>query len=1051
MNSDIRDQAYQFFREEAPELLQTIETGLLTLRQERDTAEIHQIMRAAHSLKGGAASVGLDPIKDISHRLETIFKALYSDDLTIDDELDQFLLKAFDCLRLPLMQQLTEGTFDQEQALMQADAVLQNLEARLATAIAQTENFIPSASDLGFDIATSIFETDVQQGLNHLNAVLEQPAGYEVAGELRAQAEIFMGFAELLDLSGFARIAEVTLAALDANPDQAMEITRLAIADFQQGREAVLKQGSTTGGDPSAALQAMTSNELGIALEPEMTPALLEETLSPDLPSDRSNDWVNTPGPPSGAAAALMSVFGDLASEGTTSFEQISPLNFADADQELDEVAIETDSDFPMLSDQETTNATDVLATHADSDLTFSNGSDLPSSDPIRTTTVVENPTVQGSALAASLTVRVDTQRLTRLDNQMGELTINRNGLELQNNQLRLGLKELVNRFERMRSTVEQLQAVSDQILIAPERQRVTAASGVAIAQPIDETPQLPGFDSLEMDTYTALYTYTQTLLEDMLQLEEATADLGLFNQQSGQLLRQHRKMLSQAQDELMYARMLPLAKVINRFPRLLRDLSNTYGKAADLKLEGTDLLVEKAVLEKLYDPLMHLLRNGFDHGLEAKEERISRGKPEAGQITIRAYYRGRRVVIEVEDDGRGLELERVRQRVIDLGWLSREEAIATSADQLYRYIFEPGFSTAERVSELSGRGVGLDVVREELRHLRGTVTMQTIVGEGTRFTLSLPMTLSVVNLLICFIGSTPIAFRSDSITEILVPRANQLHQTESELMLAWRDQQVPVHRLNDLLSYHCVLPERPLSQVLAVVPSPSDWEAPLLVLAQEEGAIAIQVDRLVTEQESVIKPFGAALTPPPFAYGCTVLGDGSLIPVLDGQAFMDDLLTARRVGRLDTSMADIPVADESDRPAETPRVPILQETTTILVVDDAVTSRRTLALSLERAGYRVLQARDGQEALEQLQQNSLVEAIVCDIEMPNMNGFEFLTQRRQMPEIQTIPTIMLTSRSNDKHRWLAMQLGASDYFTKPYLEQELLDAIATQLQTANR
>ncbi|HSM83311.1 MAG TPA: Hpt domain-containing protein, partial [Nodosilinea sp.] len=258
-NPDIRDQTYQFFLEEAPELLQTIEAGLLRLRSQRDTAEIHQIMRAAHSLKGGAASVGLEPIKAIAHRLEALFKALYSDAVILDAELENQLLQAFDCLRLPLTQQLTQGGFDGNAALAQAEPVLQSLEQHLATAMAETENFIPSSSDLGFDMATSIFEIDVQQGLDHLAAVLESPEAHEVAGELRAQAEIFMGFAELLDLSGFAHIAQTALQALAANPAQAVEITRLAVADFSQGRAAVLSARSATGGAPSAALQALAT------------------------------------------------------------------------------------------------------------------------------------------------------------------------------------------------------------------------------------------------------------------------------------------------------------------------------------------------------------------------------------------------------------------------------------------------------------------------------------------------------------------------------------------------------------------------------------------------------------------------------------------------------------------------------------------------------------------------------------------------------------------------------------------------------------------------
>lgn len=1085
---DIRDQAYQFFLEEAPELLQTIETGLLALGQQRDTVAIHQIMRAAHSLKGGAASVGLEPIKAIAHRLEALFKALYSDTLTLDSDLESQLLRAFDCLRLPLTQQLTQGTFDGDQALAQAEPILHDLETHLANAMAETENFIPSSSELGFDMTTSIFEIDVQQGLERLATVLQQPEAHEVAGELRAQAEIFMGFAELLDLPGFAQIAHTALQALAASPDQAIEITRLAVDDFRQGREAVLVHGSSTGGEPSAALQALAVAprssttwpqpgkpspeqpheafwaEVTGAAQPDdaslaevvQTDGAWEEDLLSDAEAvawltqtqDSSHDHPDQPLPSSHLGPELSP---EVNSSLETMFANLSPTQAS----WLEDGSGDSTASWPQAvtpagaQEQGTDRASDI-----------GRGSNAPEPGSPRETSQppvglaasqleITSPAVAPLSLSTGLTVRVDSQRLARLDNQVGELTINRNGLALQANQIRLGLKELTSRFERVRATVEQLQTVSDQILIAPERQRQPGA----VNRFTSATAPTAGFDSLEMDTYTALYSHTQTLLEEMMQLEEAAADIALFNRQSELLLGQHRKMLSQVQDDLMYARMVPLGQVLNRLPRVLRDLSNTYGKPADLTLEGAELLVDKAVLEKLYDPLLHLLRNGFDHGLEPTEERTQQGKSATGQITIRAYYRGRQVVIEVSDDGRGLDFQRVRQRLIALEWLSAAEAEAASPEALSRYLFEPGFSTAEQVSDLSGRGVGLDVVQAQLQQLKGTVTVQSAPGQGTWFTLALPMTLSIVNLLICFIGSTPIAVRSDSITEILVPQPDHIEQRQGQSWLTWHDQSVPMYRLGDLLTYRCLLPEMPLSQVLAAVPSPSDWEAPVLILARGNQFFALQVDRLVTEQESVIKPFGVALSPPAYAYGCTILGDGSLVPVIDGYAFLDDLLhrsdgggDAPSLETGDDAIATLAAPSVSDRP---PIRPTLHQTTTLLVVDDAITSRRTLAISLERAGYRVLQARDGQEALEQLEQNPAVQLVVCDIEMPTMNGFEFLTARRQTPALANIPTLMLTSRSNDKHRWLAMQLGATDYFSKPYLEQEFLAAIATHLQAA--
>lgn len=261
LSPDIRDQAYQFFIEEAPELLEGIESGLLRLRQGRTTADVHELMRAAHSIKGGAASVQLDVIKTIAHRLETIFKALYDDSVAVDLTLESQLLEAYDCLRLPLIQQIEMGDVDAEQALTKAEAIFAQLENRLAASLAQADGYIPTSSDLGVDMVGSIFEIDVAQGLERFSAVLQQPDAYPVAGELQAQAEVFMGLAELLDLPGFAAIAQTALTALETHPDQALRILQLAYADFIAGREAVLQGDRTQGGTPSAELLALADAE----------------------------------------------------------------------------------------------------------------------------------------------------------------------------------------------------------------------------------------------------------------------------------------------------------------------------------------------------------------------------------------------------------------------------------------------------------------------------------------------------------------------------------------------------------------------------------------------------------------------------------------------------------------------------------------------------------------------------------------------------------------------------------------------------------------------
>jgi chemotaxis family two-component system sensor histidine kinase/response regulator PixL len=1396
IDTDIRDQAYGFFIQEAPELLQVIETELLTLRSERTTAKVHSMMRAAHSIKGGSASVGLETIKTLAHHLEDIFKALHHEELEIDAHLETLLLQAYDCLRLPLMEQITTGYFDAEQAIASSEPVFAQIEAQLGDFLGG-EEYLPSSVELGIDITLSIFEVDVAQGLERLAEVLAHPEGNEIAGELRAQAEVFSGIAELLNLPGFGAIAQTTLAALDAHPNRAIEIAQLALADFQVAQQEVIAGDRTSGGAPGVALSQLAAPSdaptqsprgtvavsetpakvtngtndystlydnsqvtdpslddiFGSSGSPSQTPEMAEwfeveeidstafnllesipeidpfteqeqlitpslkdifgssvsssqstedlagfefeeinadpieiEDFSPNidifseeeqvdspslteifgssLPSTQTTeitDWFDhvidkaalqaaqdigevyeekvAPIPsldeifristsntqsqatadlfdfelttesqnlglteeiPDGKVKAITSIDELLGisvspdqdrkitkkvgvdiveslestAKAADSIRQIKPVTPEEANSEtpsLDDIfdisiSKQKDTEIPDIFDIELPE-TSVIETveeiqavetatereellNPSLDEVFGNlrspdqtteppqqhldvetpdfvaiakapnsiqeivesieqvfdslptVKDLPASNATagNSSSASPNGTANSASVASAaakkkaaqdkkegsvapsnstpqLSVRVDLARLERMNNLVGELAINRNSLSLQNEQLQGTVQELLRRFGRFQEMANHLRDLSDHMLVAPERQpSLQHSDNVEMPDSVENldgsrsigeqenaqrsftlppsapTFLLSSFDSLEMDSYGELHSLLQDTLEEMVQLEEIVGDVTLLAGQSNQTLEGQRQMIAHLRDDLMWARMLPLGEVLSRFPRTLRDLSTTYHKQVDLKLSGTGVLVDKAVLEKLYDPLLHLLRNAFDHGIEPPEMRMSAGKPQSGQIEIRAYHQGSQTVIEVRDDGGGVNIDRIRSRAVEIGLLSPEQLPLTPIPQILELIFEPGFSTASKVSELSGRGVGLDVVRSQLRALKGTVTVHSTPGRGTSFTLRIPLTLTIAKLLVCMVGTTAYALPSDSIEEILIPNAVQMKQSGKQRFLHWRKRILPVYHLSELLEYSCPLPESIPSQALVSVPTPEDWAAPMLLIRKDNQFMALEVDRLVTEQELVIKPLGEAIAPPGYIYGCTILGDGSLIPVIDGATLLNQI-----IGQDNSSLAsgislrNIDPATLSDLPASprktplTPRIGVGANTAKsplILVVDDSIALRQTLALTLQKVGYRVLQARDGREAIEQLQQNSSIQLVVCDIEMPNMNGFEFLSQRRQDALLSKVPVVMLTSRSSDKHRRLATHLGASAYFTKPYLEQEFLAAL---------
>ncbi|NES21366.1 MAG: response regulator [Symploca sp. SIO3E6] len=1092
INPEIRDQAYQFFIEEAPELLQIIEHGLLTLSSERSTAKIHDLMRAAHSLKGGAASVELEAIKTLAHRLENIFKALYNESVAIDIDLESQILQAYDCLRLPLMEQINSGNFDAKQALAVAEPIFTQIEEQLGDALTQADNYIPSSSELGVNMALSIFEVDVAEGIERLAAVVANPYNYEVAGELKAQTEVFAGFAELLNLPGFAAIAQTAQQALDTHPERAVEIIQLALADFQAGREAVLAGDSTQGGSPSVELLALCEeggagkaegaegaegaggdkgdidthqfpipnsqfpiikqpttnnqqqfldlevdleNSSVIAAEVEIVEEI-EATLAPSLQNEpqateQDSYLTSIKEAPANLEEALQSI-GEIF-ESLPSLQEISTSELALADaSELALTDIPTGSQASSLVPLQPTSR-EISPTNQ-------------SAEPPQELNPVTTPTPAADATpTAQMSVRVSLDRLERMNNLIGEFAINRNSLSLQNQQLQGSVKGLLNRFSQFGNLVAQLRELSDQMVVgwsafnnqlSVRKTKVGSWQTTISGQWVTNTSD---FDSLEMDSYGVLHSQLQSILEEMVQLEEAVDDIALFAKQSDQTLEQQRQMQTQLRDELMWARMLPLGEVLNRFPRVLRALSTTYHKPVKLKMSGTGVLVDKAILEKLYDPLVHLLRNAFDHGIESPEIRRQHAKPETGQIEIRAYHRGSQTIIEIIDDGQGLNLERIGHRALELGWLSTEELGTISDNRLREFIFQPGFSTVSQVSELSGRGVGLDVVRSQLRSLKGTFSVNSSPGRGTTFTLTLPLTLTIANLLVCLVGTTNLALPSDSIEEVIVPEPNQIKLSGSQRFLYWHQTIIPVYRLAELLNYGCPLPEIPLSQASLGVASPEDWAAPMLVMGGERQMFALEIDSLGTEQELVIKPFGSAIAPPSYAYGCTILGDGTLIPVIDANILLELALSQTSGATGITSNIYSTSAPQQDSFFKQVSAIRTAQAPTVLIVDDAVTLRRTLALTLEKAGFRVLQARDGREAIEQLQKSSSVNLVVCDIEMPNMNGFDFLSHHRQDPQLSKIPVVMLTSRSSQKHQWLAKHLGATAYFTKPFLEQEFV------------
>ncbi|MFN3361372.1 MAG: response regulator, partial [Pseudanabaenaceae cyanobacterium] len=504
-----------------------------------------------------------------------------------------------------------------------------------------------------------------------------------------------------------------------------------------------------------------------------------------------------------------------------------------------------------------------------------------------------------------------------------------------------------------------------------------------------------------------------------------------LVAQEAKNIQRKKQQTLRQLRNDLLWARMIPLGDILNRFPRMVRDLSLKYQKAVNCRVLGANTLVDKQMLEKLYDPLVHLVRNAFDHGIEnSPREREALGKPPEGTIEIRAYHQGNQTFIVVEDDGRGIDPQKVVSKAIEKQIITPAQAQSLTTQQIYELIFTPGFSTAEKVTDLSGRGMGMDAVLAQVQALKGSITIESEVGKGTVFTLCFPLTLTISKLLIARVQGRPLAVPVDSLLSVVSTHTSAIETIWGKEFYRYDKLLVPIYPSHRFANHY------PLPSATGKVQMGLDLPEetiPLLLIALGNRRIALRAEQIITEQELVIKPFSPVIPHPNYFYGCTILGDGSLVPVLD---------TAALISQWSETQAISPVSPM-------PSAVATFDVPTILVIDDSLTARQTLALTLQRAGYEVIQAGDGQEALEKLKEHN-VKAVFCDVEMPVMNGFEFLTNCRKDYPPDRLPVIMLTSRGGERHRGIAKLLGANDYLTKPFLEGDLLQTLQNCLAQFN-
>ncbi|HXS79634.1 MAG TPA: Hpt domain-containing protein [Gammaproteobacteria bacterium] len=591
-------------------------------------------------------------------------------------------------------------------------------------------------------------------------------------------------------------------------------------------------------------------------------------------------------------------------------------------------------------------------------------------------------------------TARVDAGLLDVLLNGAGEINIFQSRLTQQLHSIEFHLGELGGTVTRLREQLRKLEAETEAQILHRHQEDADVESG---------------FDPLELDRYSTIQQLSRALAESANDVASINELLHGLTNEADTLLTQQARVTSDLQTGLMQTRMVPFQRHVSRLQRIVRQACADTGKQAELVVDGESNEIDRQVLESMLPPFEHLLRNSIAHGIEKPAVRQKRGKPEAGKVLLKVRREGAEVIVEVADDGGGLDLAAIRRKAYEKGLLAENQRITD--EQAVELILQPGFSTASELTQAAGRGVGMDVVDNEVKKLGGSMRIETRTGEGTRFLIRLPYTLAITHALIVNVGEETFALPLPTVEGITRLSRDKIlkHLTEDEPKL---DYGGIVYRIQHLGS------------LVGAAPSalPEDESAVSLVLIRAgDNSTALLMDSLEGSREIVVKTLGPHIASVQGVTGATILGDGRVIMILDPGT----LVRAHR-----------PL-----QPLTPAAAPSSATQLTALVVDDSITMRRVTQRLLERRGAKVHTARDGLDAITVLQEHS-VDVILLDIEMPRMDGYQFATHVRNDPKLKALPIIMITSRSGEKHRAKAIEIGVNDYLSKPYQESQLVAAI---------
>jgi chemosensory pili system protein ChpA (sensor histidine kinase/response regulator) len=1030
------DEFVDLFLQEASEHLQLLReySGIL---QDPYPApeEVERLHISAHTLRGTSASYGFPLFAEVAGKLAHIFQYAMNASISPDaaGPLLEFISEAVACLESDLLMiyDARVEAADDIVAFKQrypfafqtevARAPLAPVEAAAQPEPPASSAPEPAALPPDTEVPAEILEFFIPEAEEHLQAVTECLLELEASPNPEAINRLFRAMHTVKGSAaqvGLQRIAHVAHRAEDL-------VARLRDGELQPSAEIV-----------DVCLEAVDC---------------LKKFLYRQWPDEAAAE---------SAVKLLFTRIVRLAPE-----EQDEPISPTSVEPAV-EVAVPTAAQAPIETEPEAAAVEVLPAVETSSEIT-----PLPPLPQAQDADAAEPAPVakkEPSSVPQSKSVRIALERLDTMMNAVGELVINRTRMLGRLSELER-LADVLNFSKaRMSDKITEFQEKYEFSFVrdlpkagqwTPESQTPNFGRRKSDQSPFpsswNETPEsfpfrggyssyshsfdssLAEFSDLEMDRYDEFNILARSLTEISADITEVLTQLDGFVRRVDGDIDEFTKLAHRLQDEITQARMVPIGNMFTRISRTVRDAAKAAGKQVELQLSGADTELDNNIIQQISDPLLHLVRNAVAHGLERAEDRYAAGKADQGIVAVRAYHRGNHIYIEVEDDGRGIDYEKVRNTAVELGLVQADAAVHLSERELVDLLFHPGFSTAPRKTELAGRGVGLDVVRSNIDALNGEIEVEMHKGLGTRFTLKVPLTLIISQALFVRCGKHTYAFPLAFVEEIRRLRATEIEEVGGKLLTKVRDVVTEIVRLDTQLGLEPVEPVNGFYR---------------MVLVNVAGRqIGIVVEEVLRKDEIVIKNLGEYLRNVKLFPGATIAPDGSLILLVDvnrliaGEAIeRRPLMTSATAARIFAPGAAAVAAGEI--PAEAME-PVVEEKVVVLA-DDSISVRKFVGRMLEKAGYRVKLAGDGLEALEIVSQGGC-DLVVTDLEMPRTNGYELMSHLRQNPQTRNVPVMVVTSRAGAKHRERALKDGAAAFMVKPVQEEQFIGAVRELLQRA--